>query len=135
MAVEQEFRARLGRRHGWGVGLLVVAALLWVYAGWEMFVPYSADRSGHCSAPAFADHDQLYTDPGVGDPDEHDHDKAVWCAQGRDWPQPLAALLVSTPLGITGAMLATSSTLTLRLREHDDERRRAESAAARKAKS
>jgi hypothetical protein len=100
-----------------------------------MFVPYSTDRSGHCSAPAFADHDQLYTDPGSGDPYSGDHDEAVDCAQGRDWPQPLAALLVSTPLGIAGATLITSSTLTLRLREHDDERRRAESAAARKAKS
>ncbi|MEV0976995.1 hypothetical protein [Streptomyces sp. NPDC049915] len=50
---------------------------------------------------------------------------AVQCAATRDWPRPLAALVISVPLSATGAALLTAGTVITRLRHHDDELQRA----------
>ncbi|MET7731352.1 hypothetical protein ABZT02_08270 [Streptomyces sp. NPDC005402] len=119
--VEERFRARTDRVRGWGIGLLGLAALLWGYAAWQLFTPYEVDYGTYgkadCTAPAFADRDDVYVD--------RDAD-ARRCAAARDWPRPVAALVLAVPLATAGgALLATGlAGDSLRRRESELERAR-----------
>lgn len=127
-AVEQNFRLRAERLSAWGVGLLVVAALLWIYAAWQVFTPYESTYwKVDCSAPAFSDREGVYLDF------EGDHEKAVRCAADRDWPAPVTALVLATPLATVGGLLLAGGWVSGRLRRHDEwlERAREEQRRAR----
>ncbi|GAA1004795.1 hypothetical protein STXM2123_3035 [Streptomyces sp. F-3] len=122
-AVEQNFRTRAERLTHWGIALLGVAALLWCYAAWQMFTPYDSD--GHhptidCAAPVVQKRYGVYH--GSGSEARH---SAAHCAAERDWPRPVAALVLATPLATVGGVLFATGTTTTRLRLHQDDLERA----------
>ncbi|MFD6620230.1 hypothetical protein ACFWFB_33865 [Streptomyces albidoflavus] len=123
--VEDRFRIRAERHRAWGVGLLVAAGVCWGYAAFQMFVPYETKVwSVDCSGPAVADRAGVY-DAG-GTRDEIVRRKVTLCAEERDWPAPLTALLISAPLAAVGACLCTAGSVALSLRAHAAELARAE---------
>lgn len=123
LAVEQQFVMRVGRFQNWGIGLLACASLFWVYAAWQVFVPYKSTYGAvDCPAPVNAETRDIY----FKDLNESAHDAALECASDRNWPGPLAALVISLPLSVIGASLLTAGTVGLRLRRHEDELRRAQ---------
>lgn len=105
------------RQRAWATGLLVVAGLLWIYAAFELFTPYHADR-GHCTAPFARDQDTVhaqYDQDSSAVFGSDDHEKAVACAANRDWPKPVAALVVALPLTAVGSSLMTAGTVGARV--------------------
>jgi len=125
VVIENRFLERSARLRTWGTPLLVIAGLLWVFAAFELFTPWDSTYGKYsCSAPAFGDRGALYTDP-VTDGETHDHDVATSCARDRDWPQPLAALALSLPLGVVGASLTTAAAVATRLRRLENDLSRA----------
>jgi hypothetical protein len=116
-AVEDRFISRAGNRRSWGVALLGIATVLWLYAAWQMFTPYKTGSGVECDAPVVAER-------------EADTD-GVWmtrrCATERDWPQPLAALLLATPLATAGGVLYATGATTVALRQHEADLGRARS--------
>ncbi|WP_329118830.1 hypothetical protein [Streptomyces sp. NBC_01465] len=122
-AVEQDFLARSDRLRGWGVGLLCLAAVIWAYAAWEMFTPFTSTVwEVDCSAPAFSERRDLYIDDRTTDA----HDRALRCDADRDWTGPVTALVLSVPISAAGAALLATGTAMSALRRHDDALRRAE---------
>ncbi|MFE0648344.1 hypothetical protein ACFVZH_07125 [Streptomyces sp. NPDC059534] len=102
LALDNEFRARARRTQGWGVGLLAVAGLLWVWFGVLLLTPYEpADGSNTCPT--------LLTS-------EYLHDKA--CEEARDWPELVGVIGASVPLAVIGAVLFTSGSVSHRMAEH-----------------
>ncbi|MEV0846265.1 hypothetical protein AB0J21_10380 [Streptomyces sp. NPDC049954] len=129
LVVVDRFRSGSGRLRAWGVTLLVLAGLLWVYAAWQMFAPYTGEFGRvDCSGPAFQDHEDLYReDPYRGSASRNwGVYNAESCAAARDWAGPLTALVLSTPLATVGGMLAATGTASLRVSEHIERRGRAE---------
>lgn len=123
LAVEQNFRIRADRIRSWGIGVLACASLFWIYAAWQVFTPYESTYNAvDCPAPVNSEPRDIYFE-GVGSA----HDRALQCASDRNWPRPLAALVLSVPLSATGAALLTAGTVSLRLRHHEDELRSARS--------
>ncbi|GHA19914.1 hypothetical protein GCM10010372_19690 [Streptomyces tauricus] len=118
MAIEQNFRMRAGRFQSWGIGLLIAASLFWIYAAWQVFTPYeSTYNKVDCPAPFTSERRDLYVDDSNG----WVHEDALRCASDRDWPEPLAALVMSVPLSAIGSALLTAGTVSVRLRVHDRE--------------
>ncbi|MCX4984402.1 hypothetical protein [Streptomyces sp. NBC_00572] len=114
LAYDTAFRARARRTQGWGLGLLTLAALLWVWFGVLLLTPYEpADSSNTCPA--------LLTS-------EYLHDKA--CEESRDWPELVGVIGASVPLAVIGAVLYTSGSVSHRMAEHLAEVNRLESASA-----
>ncbi|MEV0096517.1 hypothetical protein [Streptomyces sp. NPDC050738] len=121
LAVEQNFLAKSQRLRGWGTGLLCVAGVIWIYAAWQMFAPFTSTTwKVDCSAPAFSERRDVY----IGDDD--DHDRAMHCEADRDWTGPVTALVLSVPLSAAGAALLATGTAITALRHHDAEVKRAE---------
>ncbi|MGH3312265.1 MAG: hypothetical protein ACRDP3_17045 [Streptomyces sp.] len=128
--VERSFHERATRHLGWGVVLLAAAAAFWIYAAWQVFTPHTLESSDHeCSAPAFSERAGLY------DPNFEDLTAERRCAGARDWPGPVSALVVSTPLATVGGMLFTSGTMIRRIRAEDETLRRARDEEARRTNS
>lgn len=123
LALEQDFRMRAGRLQSWGIGVLVCAALFWIYAAWQVFTPYDSTYNAvDCPAQINAKpRDLYYNDPG------YTHESALQCASDRSWPKPLAALVLSLPLSAIGTALLTAGTVSVRLRRHDEELKSAQS--------
>ncbi|MEU5002244.1 hypothetical protein [Streptomyces sp. NPDC021622] len=123
LAVEQNFLLRAERLRNWGIGVLVCASLFWVYAAWQVFTPYDSTYNAvDCSAPANSERRDVYfEDSGYA------HESALQCASDRDWPKPLAALVISVPLSVVGTALVTVGAVSVRLRRHDDALQRAQS--------
>ncbi|MFJ8938610.1 hypothetical protein ACIRL0_23280 [Streptomyces sp. NPDC102365] len=123
MAIEQNFRIRAGRLQSWGIGVLIFASLFWIYAAWQVFTPYeSTYNKVDCPAPFNSDRRDLHFDDSPG----YAHREALQCASDRDWPEPLAALVMSVPLSAVGSALLTAGTVSVRLRVHDSEVREAQ---------
>ena len=114
--LEERFISRAENRRGAGIVLLVLAAVLWGYAAWQLFTPYDTQGGRECDAPVVAE--RSASEEGLW--------KATSCATGRAWPQPVAALLLATPLATAGgALFATGAAgVGLRRHEHDLERAR-----------
>ncbi|MFF8378783.1 hypothetical protein ACF07V_21945 [Streptomyces sp. NPDC015661] len=99
-----DFRARARRTQGWGLGLLAVAALLWIWLAVLLFTPYqSGEYSRECTS--------RFTS-------EYLHDNDSRCVEERDWPELLAVLGASVPVGVVGAVLYTSGSVSHRMAEH-----------------
>jgi protein-S-isoprenylcysteine O-methyltransferase Ste14 len=56
----------------------------------------------------------------------------LWCyaawqvfTPDRDWPRPVTALVLATPLATVGGVLLATGTVTTRLRRHQDDLERA----------
>ncbi|MGO4422019.1 hypothetical protein AB4Z54_25785 [Streptomyces sp. MCAF7] len=89
-----------------------------------MLTPYGSTYNAvDCPAPVNSEpRDVYFEDSGSA------HEKALQCASDRDWPKPLAALVVSVPLSAIGAALLTAGTVSVRLRRHDEVLQRAQAA-------
>ncbi|MFI0240830.1 hypothetical protein [Streptomyces sp. NPDC016845] len=124
--IEDRFRIRAERQRAWGIGLLVAAGICWGYAVYQMFVPYETEVwSVECSGPAVADRAGVYDDGGSRS-DQIVRRKAELCAEERDWPAPVTALLIGAPLAAVGASMCTAGSVALTLRAHADDLARAE---------
>ncbi|MFS8198453.1 hypothetical protein ACLVWQ_07155 [Streptomyces sp. CWNU-52B] len=124
LVIEQNFQVRAGRLQGWGIALLLFASLFWIYAAWQVFTPFDSTYNAvDCPAPFNSERRDVYFDDSDGA-----HANALQCASDRDWPEPLAALVVSVPLSATGSALLTAGAVSVRLRRHDAEVLRAQDA-------
>ncbi|WP_328667079.1 hypothetical protein OG905_08370 [Streptomyces sp. NBC_00322] len=102
-----EFRARAKRTRAWGLGLLSLAALLWVWFGVLLLMPYDAGYQTDCEARLFTD--RSTANEGAGE---------NRCTAERDWPELLGVLGLSAPVSVVGAVLFTSGSLSNRMAEH-----------------
>ncbi|MDT0426630.1 MULTISPECIES: hypothetical protein [Streptomyces] len=113
-----QFRDRAARIRTWGLILLSLAALLWIWCAVLLMMPYEADTSGktdyrspaHCEA-------RLFTDRGTAN---HGLQEGNYCANERDWPEALAVLGASVPLSTVGVGLFTIGTVTRRMSAHGE---------------
>ncbi|MFE9251728.1 hypothetical protein [Streptomyces sp. NPDC007088] len=129
LVVVDRFRSGSERLRAWGVALLVLAGLLWVYAAWQMFTPYTGEFGKvDCSGLAFQEREDLYREDPHRSTDSGDWGvyNAQSCAVARDWAGPLTALVLSTPFATVGGILATTGTVSVRVSEHIERRGRAE---------
>ncbi|MFJ7158381.1 hypothetical protein ACIQUQ_26055 [Streptomyces sp. NPDC101118] len=109
LAFADAFRDRSGRRQAWGLGLLSLAFLSWLWLAYRLFVPYEAvyDREDvECPARVALDR----TDLGPG--------PAEACRLQRDTTELLGVLVVSLPFAVTGTVLYTSGGTAVRLSAH-----------------
>lgn len=124
VVVEERFRAAARTRRTTGALLLAAAGILMAYAAWQLFTPYTTDGGTPCHAP--------FVDVGSGEADETGsrgwrEGRADPCVtDGRQWPGPVAALLVALPLTAVGTAKFTSGSLALALRHHEADLQRAE---------
>ncbi|MFF5427671.1 MULTISPECIES: hypothetical protein [unclassified Streptomyces] len=101
-APESPLVTRARRTQGWGLGLLTVAALLWVWFAVLLLTPYEQEGGGSPCPP-------LLTSEYV----HHDD-----CVEARDWPGLLALLGGSVPFAAAGAALYAAGAVTQRFAEH-----------------
>lgn len=95
-----------------GFGLAVIAALLWVWCGVLLAMPYEvgtglSDSTRKCEARLFADEGTTNVGP-VQSP----------CADERDWPKVLAVLGLSVPISVASCALITYGSLSIRMSKH-----------------
>ncbi|MGA5195343.1 hypothetical protein [Streptomyces exfoliatus] len=102
LVYDNEFRARARRTQGWGLALLTVAALCWVWFGVLLLTPYE-DGDGGSPCPALLTSEYVHHDD---------------CVEARDWPGLLAVLGGSVPLAVIGGVLYTSGSVSHRMAEH-----------------
>ncbi|MFF3325247.1 hypothetical protein [Streptomyces sp. NPDC002889] len=114
------FRARAKKTQAWGLALLSVAALLWVWCAVLIALPYEEDEGRECRA-------RLFTEWGTANEGADESP----CADERDWPEALAVLGLSVPLSVVGAVLYTSGSVSNRMSEHAAEITRLNEAADR----
>ncbi|MEU0082989.1 hypothetical protein [Streptomyces sp. NPDC006274] len=107
---DMAFRARARRTQTWGFALLSAAAMLWVWFGALLLLPYTVERpysdERECES-------RLLTDRGTANEGGDDT-----CASERDWPELLAVLGLSVPVAVVGTALWTSGSVSHRLSEH-----------------
>lgn len=101
-----EFRARARRTQAWGLGLLTVAGLLWIWFAVGIFLPYT-------------------TTDGRGDDEcesrwssEYLHDEDSDCVAERDWPEMVGILGGSIPFAVVGSVLYAGGSVSHRMAEH-----------------
>lgn len=109
-----DFRDRAGRIRTWGLVLLSLAGVLWVWVGVLLLTPYTADRKpddkypDECESRLFTDWSTANEGKGHGD----------HCQQERDWPEVLGVLGLSVPVSVAGGALFTIGTVTRRMSAH-----------------
>lgn len=106
VAYDRDFRVRGLRAQGWGRGLLAVAALIWLWMGYLLVVPFSIDRgpnlkSVECESRVFHQDNRLYAVSYAKDAGER-------CDAERDWASIAIGLLLSLPLATLGTGLYVS---------------------------
>lgn len=100
------FRSRARRTQGWGVGLLALAGLMWIWLAVLIFAPYELEEgygSDECESRWSS---------------EYLHKSSSRCVNERDWPELLTVLGGSVPLAVVGAVLYTSGSVSHRMAEH-----------------
>lgn len=109
-----DFRDRAGRTRAWGVGLLVVAGLLWSWCTLLLLTPYEVDRKPDDRYPVECE-SRLLTESGTANEGlgHGDH-----CQNERDWPEAVAVLALSVPVSVAGAVLFTSGSVSRRMSAH-----------------
>ncbi len=105
-----DFRRRAKNVQGWGVGLLAVASVLWVWSGVLLLTPYSVgdDDDRDCEARLFTEYSTANEGSRNGST----------CAAERDWPELLGVIGLSVPVSVVGAVLFTSGSVSNRMAEH-----------------
>ncbi|AKN69070.1 hypothetical protein QR97_03915 [Streptomyces sp. PBH53] len=109
-----DFRDRASRIRAWGIGLLAVAGLLWIWCAVLLLTPYEVDREPGDHYPVSCE-SRLFTDRGTANDGRYDGD---YCADERDWPESLAVLALSVPVSVAGAVLFTTGTVHRTLSAH-----------------
>ncbi|CUW29021.1 MULTISPECIES: hypothetical protein [Streptomyces] len=109
-----DFRDRASRIRAWGIGLLAVAGLLWIWCAVLLLTPYEVDREPGDHYPVSCE-SRLFTDRGTANEGRYDGD---YCADERDWPESLAVLALSVPVSVAGAVLFTTGTVHRTLSAH-----------------
>ncbi|MER7665762.1 hypothetical protein [Streptomyces sp. NPDC096193] len=125
-----DFREKATRTRAWGIGLLAVAGLLWVWCAVLLVTPYSVDEEPGDDYPVECE-SRLFTDRGTANEglQRSDH-----CQNERDWPEALAVLGLSVPVSVVGVALFTSGSLSCRMSAHSEAMRELDRIAdARKA--
>ncbi|MYR42322.1 hypothetical protein [Streptomyces sp. SID5910] len=122
---DTQFRERSRRVRTWGLGLLTVAAALWVWCAVLLTTSYEvesevAHRSVECEP-------RLLTDRGTANEGSFKDP----CGDERDWPEALTVLGLSIPLSVAGAVLLTYGLVCVRVSEHAADLARWELLAAR----
>ncbi|MGW0905733.1 hypothetical protein [Streptomyces sp. NPDC002853] len=115
---EQEFAAGAEKRRIGGGVLFFAAAVIWAVLAWQLMVPFGdgdddSSSSRTCQSVLFYEGDA---------PTWHD---STWedCRAQRRWPEMLAWLGLSVPLSVVGAVLYSSGSTSLRMREYMAEHR------------
>ncbi|MFD3546303.1 hypothetical protein ACFWUW_11940 [Streptomyces sp. NPDC058655] len=108
---DREFRVRGLREQGWGRGLLAVAVFIWLWLGYLLVFPFSADQGSNrkpvaCESRAFHQ-DGNYALSYATAAGER-------CDAERDWGPMAAGLLLSLPFAVLGSGLYMSGTSTVR---------------------
>ncbi|MER5550935.1 hypothetical protein ABT001_04490 [Streptomyces sp. NPDC002793] len=109
-----DFRDRARKTRTWGLVLLSLAALLWVWCAALLIMPYEVDRKPDDQYPRECA-SRLFTDRGTANEGVRSGDH---CADERDWPEAIAVLGVSLPVSIVGVGLFTIGTVTRRMSSH-----------------
>ncbi|WP_327176307.1 hypothetical protein OG599_14050 [Streptomyces sp. NBC_01335] len=103
----QEFDRRASARSAWGMGLTAVAAVLLVWLGRLLLVPFGVTSDGgreiDCGAPVS---------------ETYSPDSPSVCAGERQWPELVGVLGLSVPFAVTGAALWVSGSSRRRTAEH-----------------
>ncbi|MGW8777161.1 hypothetical protein ACWGNM_03695 [Streptomyces sp. NPDC055796] len=108
---DREFRVRGLRQQGWGRGLMAVAVLIWLWLGYLLVFPFSADQGAHlksveCESRAFHQNGRFAV--------SYRSDTGERCDAERDWGPITAGLLLSLPFAVLGTGMYVSGTSTLR---------------------
>ncbi|TPQ15860.1 hypothetical protein [Streptomyces sporangiiformans] len=97
---------RAGKWKERGIGLLILAALMWGYVAWQLLMPSGAfSGGGGC-------YGLLFEKPAYGD------GSVARCAVERPWPRLLGVLGLSVPVSIVGAVLYTKGSVSMLLSHH-----------------
>lgn len=126
---EQEFAAGAQKRRNWGGALLFVAGIIWIVLAYQLMAPFhygdreDSSSNNKCQSVLFYEGDDLTWQ------------EATWdgCRAERRWPEMLGWLGLSVPLSVVGAVLYTSGSTSLRMREYLAEHRIADAAAVKAA--
>ncbi|MEU6088687.1 hypothetical protein ABZ865_18010 [Streptomyces sp. NPDC047085] len=109
-----DFRDRASRTRAWGIALLAVAGLLWIWCAVLLLTPYDVDRHPGDQYPDHCE-PRLLTDRGTANEGLY---KGDYCADERDWPEALTVLGLSIPASTAGVALFTTGTLSRRMSAH-----------------
>ncbi|MFJ8855584.1 hypothetical protein [Streptomyces sp. NPDC102437] len=111
-----DFRDRATRIRAWGIGLLSLAGLLWVWCAVLLLTPYEVDRKPDDKYPAQCQA-RLFTEYGTAN---QGLQRGDYCADERDWPEAVAVLALSLPVSIIGVALHTSGSVSRRMSAHSE---------------
>ncbi|CAL9630109.1 hypothetical protein [Streptomyces sp. enrichment culture] len=109
-----DFRHRAYQTRSWGIGLLVVAGLLWTWCTLLLLTPYEVDRKPDDRYPQECE-SRLLTERGTAN---EGLAKGDYCSNERDWPEAVAVLGLSVPVSLAGAVLFTSGSVSARMSAH-----------------
>ncbi|MFC8228570.1 hypothetical protein [Streptomyces sp. NPDC057287] len=108
----QEFDRWAGRQQGWGLGLMAVAAALFLWLGYLLLMPFSVDSDSFgeiaCDAPVFYDSEAT----------PYSQSTPKLCVAERDWPELLALGALAVPPAVAGAALFVSGSARKRVSGH-----------------
>ncbi len=123
-----EFRGQAARIRSWGIGLLVLAGLLWGWCAVLLLTDYEVETRVGSTKECEA---RLFTESGTAN-------EGVWarnyCADERDWPKALAVLGLSTPVALVGTALVTTGSVSRRMSGHAQAMRELDRLAERREK-
>lgn len=108
---DREFRIRGVREQGWGRGLMAVAVLIWLWLGYLLVFPFSAEQGANAE-PQQCESRAFHQDGSF--PVSYRADEGERCDAARDWGPITAGLLLSLPFAVLGTGLYVSGTSTLR---------------------
>ncbi|GGY84711.1 hypothetical protein [Streptomyces nitrosporeus] len=131
LVYDVQFRERAARTRAWGVVLLSLAALLWVWCAVLVLMPYEVDREPGDEYPAECE-SRLFTDGGTANEGLLRHS---YCENERDWPEVVALLGLSVPVSTVGAGLFTIGTVSRRMSAHSQAMRELDAVADRREQS
>ncbi|MEV0323835.1 hypothetical protein ACIBKX_11355 [Streptomyces sp. NPDC050658] len=115
---ERKFGSRAEASRNWGYLLLFGAVMIWAVLAWQLMAPFDGEDGRYsgtrCESVLFYEGDA---------PTWEAAETQRECHAERRWPEMLAWLGLSIPLSVGGAVLYTSGTTSLRIREYMAEHR------------
>ncbi|MER5935074.1 hypothetical protein [Streptomyces sp. NPDC002054] len=112
----------------WGLGLLAVAAVVWLWVVHQLVAPFTVERSSgrelECASRVFYDAGE------AGQKRFYSDVEGTLCAAERDTADLLALVVLSLPFAAVGTTLYASGATSARLSEHTAELARLEALPA-----